>query len=65
MGMSVSVSKSASLVGLIINTNAPTTEVAYINIVEGWFNGPRLMTSKGRMIWTGKPRPKNIKRFVA
>jgi amino acid permease len=27
-------------------------KVAYINIVEGWFNGPRLMTSKGRMIWT-------------
>jgi len=27
-------------------------KVAYINIIEGWFNGPRLMTPKGRMIWT-------------
>ncbi|KAF8626471.1 hypothetical protein AX15_004862 [Amanita polypyramis BW_CC] len=26
-------------------------KVIYINIVEGWFNGPRYMTFKGRIIW--------------
>ena len=28
-------------------------EVVYINIVEDWLKGPRLMTAKGRIIWTG------------
>ncbi|KAF8635158.1 hypothetical protein AX15_000500 [Amanita polypyramis BW_CC] len=27
-------------------------KVIYINIVEGWFNGPRYLTFKGRIIWT-------------
>ncbi|KJA17946.1 hypothetical protein HYPSUDRAFT_45793 [Hypholoma sublateritium FD-334 SS-4] len=26
-------------------------KVVYINIVENWFNGPRLMTHKGHVIW--------------
>lgn len=29
-------------------------EVVYINIVEDWLKGPRLMTPKGRIIWSGK-----------
>ncbi len=28
------------------------TEVAYYQIVEGWFKGPSLMTKRGRFIWT-------------
>ncbi|KAF8239666.1 hypothetical protein L208DRAFT_1236102 [Tricholoma matsutake] len=28
-------------------------KVVYINVVENWFNGPRLMTLQGRYIWTG------------
>jgi len=28
-------------------------EVVYINIVENWMHGPRLMSKKGRVIWTG------------
>jgi len=28
-------------------------KVAYINIIEDWLNGPRLVSSKGRVIWTG------------
>ncbi|KIJ45773.1 hypothetical protein M422DRAFT_166077 [Sphaerobolus stellatus SS14] len=27
-------------------------KVVYINIIEDWFNGPRLMTFKGRIIWS-------------
>ncbi|CAA7271203.1 unnamed protein product [Cyclocybe aegerita] len=27
-------------------------KVIYINIIEDWFGGPRLMTPKGRVIWT-------------
>ncbi|KAF8313416.1 oligopeptide transporter protein [Clavulina sp. PMI_390] len=27
-------------------------KVIYINIVEGWFKGPRLMSPKGRLLWT-------------
>jgi len=27
-------------------------KVIYINIIEDWFHGPRLMTPKGRVIWT-------------
>ncbi|KAH9484608.1 N amino acid transport system protein [Psilocybe cubensis] len=27
-------------------------KVVYINIIEDWFKGPRLMTPKGRVIWT-------------
>ncbi|KAF9554688.1 hypothetical protein CPC08DRAFT_712698 [Agrocybe pediades] len=27
-------------------------KVVYINIVEGWFGGPRLMSSGGRIIWS-------------
>jgi len=27
-------------------------KVLYINVVEGWFNGPPLLTTKGRLIWT-------------
>lgn len=28
-------------------------KVAYIQIVEGWFNGPPLMSKKGRYVWSG------------
>ncbi|KAF8638119.1 hypothetical protein AX17_002439 [Amanita inopinata Kibby_2008] len=27
-------------------------KVMYINVVEDWFHGPRLMSGKGRIIWT-------------
>ncbi|KAF8636277.1 hypothetical protein AX17_003668 [Amanita inopinata Kibby_2008] len=27
-------------------------KVIYINIVEDWFHGPRLMSGKGRIVWT-------------
>ncbi|TFK32210.1 transmembrane amino acid transporter protein-domain-containing protein [Crucibulum laeve] len=27
-------------------------KVVYINIIEGWFNGPPLMSRRGRLIWT-------------
>lgn len=27
-------------------------KVLYINIVEGWFNGPNLMSRRGRMVWS-------------
>jgi len=27
-------------------------KVLYINIVEGWFKGPAIMSAKGRMLWT-------------
>lgn len=37
-------------------------EVVYINVVENWFNGPRLMTLQGRYIWTGKPM-NSLRRF--
>ena len=29
------------------------SELVYINIVEDWLKGPRLMTPRGRIIWTG------------
>ena len=29
------------------------TEVAYYTFVEEWANGPKLMSSKGRLIWSG------------
>ena len=29
------------------------SEIVYFNVVEGWLKGPRLMTAKGRIIWTG------------
>ncbi|PFH46273.1 hypothetical protein AMATHDRAFT_70223 [Amanita thiersii Skay4041] len=28
-------------------------KVIYINIVEGWFNGPRIMSRKGHFLWSG------------
>ncbi|KAG5730954.1 N amino acid transport system protein [Termitomyces sp. T112] len=27
-------------------------KIIYINIVEGWFNGPRLLSRTGRLVWT-------------
>lgn len=30
-----------------------SSELVYINVVEDWFKGPRLMSAKGRIIWTG------------
>ena len=65
MVISVLVSEIVSPVCLVTGMNGLSTEVAYINIVEGWFNGPRLMTPKGRMIWTGELKTQNIRWFVA
>ncbi|KAF8967257.1 transmembrane amino acid transporter protein-domain-containing protein [Flammula alnicola] len=36
-------------IGIMIGVSL---EVVYINIVEDWLKGPRLMTAKGRAIWT-------------
>ena len=30
------------------------SEIVYINVIEDWLNGPRLLTFKGRLIWIGK-----------
>ncbi|KAG6812379.1 hypothetical protein H0H92_003192, partial [Tricholoma furcatifolium] len=52
-GLYGNIGLSASLPNFLMIMGAhQITEVMYINVVEGWFNGPRLMTVKGRVLWS-------------
>jgi hypothetical protein len=58
--MEISASVSLLFQGKTNQYSQNDSELVYINIVEDWFKGPRLMTYQGRIIWTGMYGPRYV-----